>query len=324
MELQANFGTTPFGGFKKDDVVSYIDEIVTSYSQKIAELEGKNVTVQGDLNEVREIVENQYEKIVSLDEKINESAAIITRITTQNDDLKNQIEKSEIFKQELLQNINDNNKEIDKLTQRIRSIDLAKIDADGIISEANKAAQTLETDAKRKADDIIKSAVGKAAELERDAVENQKEVISRTKIQSDEIISLANIRASENRSIVLHELNEQKQAILASIEQLKSDAKLLQNENKQKAEDFIRNASCEANEILLVATRQADEIKRQINQQFVEEREKYENTMRGVELQKQHIITCIEEIKVSVLSMKTTKPANAISASEVIRRKMNR
>lgn len=222
MEIQKSFSKTAFGGFKKEDVTQYIDEIMTKYDEEVSLLksEGENATAQ--ITELKSIIEEQYKKIVEI------------TLASEGISADNQ----------------ENIKKIADLEAQLNPFIAAKSEAASIVEAAKKEANESSAqikqqlwDANQQAQSILSKATEEATALLEPAKRGAEAILHAAREKEREIISLA--KSQENE--LLEEVNRQIEATI-----------LLSEENNNKAFKLLADAKTEAQMILHHARAEAE------------------------------------------------------------------
>ncbi|MEG0693802.1 MAG: hypothetical protein RR444_12070 [Oscillospiraceae bacterium] len=221
MEIQKSFSKTAFGGFKKEEVTQYIDEIITKYDEEVTGLKAEVDSANAQITEFKSIIEDQYKKIVEI-------TASCEAITVENAENINKIADLEVALKPFIDAqteskaiIESAKKEAYDLTLQIKqqvydTTEQAKI----ILGQANEKAKSIVEPAKFEAESVINCAREKA-----------QDIISSAKKQESQLIEQVNRQIEA--TILLNEENERK-------------ASKLLEDSKREAEAIIRRAKAEA------------------------------------------------------------------------------
>lgn len=142
---EVSFGKAGFSGYKPDDVDNFIDEVLDTFKQQLAE---------------KEEADKQISELMGRNTELQEKLAILAKKVESYQDDEDGIKDAIVAAQKISkQTIADSQKKITAM------MDDARKKADAIISEAKaKAAQSL-SDAKREADKLLFDAKAEAGEL---------------------------------------------------------------------------------------------------------------------------------------------------------------
>ena len=171
---QVIFKTKVFGGFEKEDVLSYISKIKEENDSKVVDLEEnlKKMTEAGDI--LRCQIGTFEEKISLLENQLNEKGKRIDEMSGHIDSLKKEVSDSEEEKKELTGEIdslkNENEslvKEVSDFREKAVQFDEMKVSIADILIDARREAEKVIESADREADKITGrayAATGKVAE----------------------------------------------------------------------------------------------------------------------------------------------------------------
>lgn len=384
MDKNNSFSKATFGGFKKDEVVSYIDGIVSNYDDELNELKKDNEMQKKQIRELKDIIEQQYQKIVitteeavdlkkqydeqnekydielketikKLDDKITENFQIQEQLKIASSELSELKENEEVLYQAretsklMLEearneanetllatqtqcdiNISDSEKSAMQIKAKAEEeakfiLDNAKRDRDEMMSSTEIIYREAEISAQKSARDIISNAEQKAEFILSDASKTAEQIKSQAQNEASELQRVSQEQMANAKSEYENQLDKVKQI---EYDTALSMQKLIE-ESQNKATEIIQEASAQSNEVMIKASKQAEETKRQAHIQFVEEREKYENIVKGIDAQKSSLLLAIDEIKNQVQSIKISKittkmpECQSLSPSEILRKKLS-
>ncbi|MFZ2539297.1 MAG: hypothetical protein WAX04_10400 [Oscillospiraceae bacterium] len=221
MEIQKSFSKTTFGGFKKEEVTQYIDEIITKYDEEVTALKAEVESENAQITEFKSIIEEQYKKIVE--------------ITASNEALAEQNE----------QNIN----KIEELVAELKPFADAKTQANSIVESANKEACEISIIVKQQVYQTTEQAkiiLGQANEKAKNIIEPAKfeaeTMINSAREEAQKIIS----SAKKHETQLLEQVNSQIEVTILLSEENEKKARRLLEDAKDEADAIINRAKAEA------------------------------------------------------------------------------
>lgn len=258
MQFQADFSSSAFGGFKKDDVIEYLANLERQYSEEQLAQQQQLDGLNAQLAQLQALVDQQYEKIVSSDALCREYKEAL-------DALKQQLapyEQAAKSAQELMDAAHRATEKIKKdaaaqaakLHEEMEryAVEMRQNSGD-IRRAAQEQAHRLVLEAQGKADTILDGVQDKADAMRQEAEDG----LAEAKRQAEEIKENAR---EEARRIVGDARTESEQITKASRElssAAEEEAARLRDEAVQMAEEAHRKAE----EIVSAARQEAEQLK---------------------------------------------------------------
>ncbi len=215
MEIQKSFSKTTFGGFKKEEVTQYIDEIITKYDEEVTALKAEIDNGNAQITELKTIIEEQYKKIVEITASseaiVEENTKNINKITELEAALKPFIDaktKAEV----ILESANKEAYEISLIVKQqvYEATEQAKV----MLGQANEKAKSIVEPAKFEAETMINSAREKAQDIISSAKKQEKQLLEQVNNQIELTISLSEENAKKSRR-VLEDARSEADAIIS-------------------------------------------------------------------------------------------------------------
>ncbi len=158
MEQEKIMRTSVFGGFKKEDVITYVEQLKQEIENLKSDVAKKDETI-GELNEKVLELTDECAQLSSLKTEVEEKTAEITRLQAQNKEILQKVDSLTAVAEEYSQaktSIEENNKNIEMAQARLGAAFLdARKYSENIVAAANEKAHTA---SKNISDDISKQA----------------------------------------------------------------------------------------------------------------------------------------------------------------------
>ena len=237
MSDEQKFGSCVFGGFKKDDVLKYIDELLSEHEAEIEQLKkeyaGENENIKRELEERDSYITQQEERIQELEEIIEAYGEEIS----EEEDKDEKLKQNEIKIAELEENV-------DKLKEQLQIFEQDEKKNEYDIKKAEYIAR-------EKVNQIVRK--GKArAEME------HNERLERWKKENE----ILKNKAFEEASKIL---NNAAARVFNFNSQVKEEIKNFVESAKQEAGKIIESAKCIADKILKESAKMASKQSKSFN-----------------------------------------------------------
>lgn len=335
MEMMNNFSKSAFGGFKKEQVVAYIDEVVARYNDEINKLKEQDQSQKKQLKELKDIVEQQYQKIVLTTQELADKESTCVELANECANSKEVL----LSKSEKIDNLEEcfrsTTAELAEAKAQLLLINDAKARAGEITDKAQNHAEEIRMIAAKEKEQSVRVAKEKAQDIVDKADEEAQEIKEKALCQAQNIIASANEKMeqiSKCEQEIIDAANGHIEAIKQNEQENINKTRTVIIENQAKAQEIVKSASSEANDILAAATKQAEEMRKKAFEEYSLEREKYETLIKSIDMQKASLLLSLDDIKAKVQSIKIVKtprsnepspiPA-ALAPSEIIRRRLS-
>lgn len=271
MEMTKSFSTAAIGGFKKEEVLSYIDALVEENSKEKAELETKISEQDAQIAALNAIADEQVQKIAALSEE-NQT------LHTAHEALK---AEHEPYRQAQLRADEVEKKALDSAhaaEEKLRALLAdAQARANQIINEANEEAKQIRAAADSEAEQIT-SSVRKEEFLLR---QNAQDALDVAKEEAHRQVAEA---AQKGRDL-LDETERTVSARIAAAAQKLNEAQSVLDEAQTKSAEIVKNAQLAARH----------------------ERDRYEQGLENLEMQKSELLRTLDEIKLAVQAVSLSR-----------------
>lgn len=245
MEIINSFGTTAFGGFKKQEVVAYIEELVANYTADIKNIEDKHKQAELDIRELKELVEQQYKRIAEYDDHATASKA-------KGEELARQIANRDMQIAELegeLDSVNialkNKTNELMLLSEQLSAFETANGSAERMLTEAENTAEKQVNDARMAANDMLNRAKADCERMCADA----EELASTAKSNAERIAANAEETIMQEMTAAKHELESIRKDAADEREAARNEARAIRIEAdrlKQEAEREVAQQRVQA------------------------------------------------------------------------------
>lgn len=335
MEMMNNFSKSTFGGFKKEQVVAYIDEVVARYNDEINKLKEQDQSQRKQLKELKDIVEQQYQKIVLTTQELEEKGTQCNELLRECEGTKESLLLKAKKVDDLEECFRSTTAELAQAKAQLELINDARSRAGEITDKAQDYAEEIRSSLAKEKEQAIKAAKERAQEIVDRADEEAQEIKEKALCQAQNIIDSANEKMeliSKCEQEIIEAANGHIEAIKQNEQENINKTRTVIIENQAKAQEIVKTASTEASDILLAATKQAEEMRKKAVEEYSLEREKYETLIKSIDVQKTNLLLSLDDIKAKVQSIKIVKtqksnepstiPA-ALAPSEIIRRRLS-
>lgn len=271
MEMTKNFQTAAIGGFKKDEVLSYIDALVQENSREKSELEAKISEQDAKIAALNAIADEQVQKIASLSKENQSLQSAHTALKSEYEPYRQaRIRADEIEKKSL---------DFARATEeKLRDLLAdAQTRADQIVNQAKKEAGQIRAEAHGEAERIL-SSVKKEEFLLR---QNAQEALDEAKTEAHRQVTEA---AQKGREL-LDETERTVSARISAAEQKLTEAQNVLDEAQAKGTEIVKNAQLAARC----------------------ERDRYEHGLESLEMQKSELLRTLDEIKLAVQAVSLSR-----------------
>lgn len=289
MENQS-FKKSLFGGFKREEVLEYVDGMSTQYQQEIENLNielrrsaAEKAQLEADLDDLKHQLQKQQEQMEKLEQ-------VLCKQKTDNDRLQElniAVDKNskEVHAQniELGRQLNQAREELEQKTARLEQIEEVGFNAEKVMSEANSRATT-----------VLADANNRAASMLTDAGKQSRESVENARKKAEEIVAKATEEADRLR-LAAQDFNQQSKRKMDDL-----TAELNDKEKKAniKASQILREAQEEAEQILKTARKRAKLAN-----------DRYETFIDDVAEVKQSILKLLQEVEIKINRVDENLPA---------------
>lgn len=246
MVLKTDFSTSAFGGFKKEEVTNYIKSLSRDYEDEIAILNDNLEHTNAQLTEFKDIVEEQYSKIVDVSAQEQTATDELTKLKVENEEHLAEIQRlndsliavsAELkhTSSEKRQLLEDNShidesfrslksqipcylQEINDLKAQLAVFLNAQADSDKIVISAKEQAQQILNDARTQIEQTIS--------LSEENQERARKLYDIAALEADEIVRKATENANAEKGqyeSCLRALERQKAKLLEALDCIKSE-----------------------------------------------------------------------------------------------------
>ncbi|MBM6920920.1 hypothetical protein H6A12_07125 [Phocea massiliensis] len=267
MDISKSLKTSAIGGFKKEEVLSYIDQLVAQYEEERRNQAKELEEANSQIASLNSIVDEQYQKLMSLSAERDEFMVKAAKI--------------------------------DELQKLLAPYQNAQMTADEVVRQAKEKAQAAEEklrlllrDAQERANVIVAEANEKAKQITAAAEEEAQQRIE--SVKKEEFLLRQNAQ---------HELDHAKEAAQQQLaEAAQAGRDLLAKTRETIAQ---KNAACDekeahADQMLKEAQQKSDQMLKDAKIAVKHEHERYEKGLRDLELQKSEFLRTLDEIKLVV------------------------
>lgn len=294
MEIQKDFPRAAIGGFKREEVLQYLDELSASCDHRIAELEEQLAAANSEKAELHALVEEQYQKIVVCTEEKNA--------------LQNELDAKSLDAAELARRLHPFEEAGKTAGEIVEAAEASAREAQRRSEAAKQEADQHLLELREQADALLDRAGEQAKAALAQANETAKKIIEPAELQAKQLVEDAQRQAGE----LVADAKEQAESILADAhrkaEELEEKTRLQVEQNVALSEENERRTRRAAEN----AQREADELLRRARQTAREERERYDSCLKALEAQKSNILLMLDEMKSKVQSV----PITRVSKSE--------
>lgn len=267
MDISKNLKTSAIGGFKKEEVLSYIDQLVAQYEEERK-------------NQAREL-EEANSQIASLNSIVDEQYQKLMHLSAERDELKVKAAK------------------VDEMKAQLAPYQQAQLTADEVARKAAEKAQATEEklrlllrDAQERANVIVSEANEKAKQITAAAEEEAQQRIE--SVKKEEFLLRQNAQ---------HELSHAKEAAQQQLAEAAQAGRDLLAQTRETIAQ--KTAACDEKEarvkqMLSEAQQKSDQMLRDAKIAVRHEHERYEKGLRDLELQKSELLRTLDEMKLAV------------------------
>lgn len=273
MEFQKEFSHSAFGGFKKEEVIAYLEQISKQVEKEQTELKNELARKKTESSEMNSVIEEQYRKIVDISKETQELKNSLERKEIEIADLKRELlpfqeavrnasdildvakEESRRVCTEAQSHLTEIRSEADGLLDHASEkaklvIAQAEDQANRLLAAAEDQAKTLVESAKRKEGATLSAAKKEAVRITKESEDKEREanhILEEARKKSEEMIARAKIQSKEERSRYedgLKNLEQQRAHLLLAIEEAKSkvQAFMIQKPIRLEADTVRREA----------------------------------------------------------------------------------
>ena len=271
METAKTFSTAAIGGFKKEEVLSYIDALMEEHNREKTEFEQRIKEQDAQIAALNAIAEEQAQKITVLSEE-NKT------LRTAHDSIKTEYEpyrRAQIRADEIEKKAADASRAAEEKLRDLLADAQAR--AGQIIAEANDKANQICIAAEKEAQQTIASAQKEEFLLRQNAQEELEAA------QKDAHRQEAD--AAQKGREMLNEAERTVEERIAAADQKLNEAQNILDEAQEKQTEMIKNAQLAAKQ----------------------ERDRYEHGLISLEMQKSELLRTLDEIKLAVQAVSLSR-----------------
>lgn len=289
MENQS-FKKSLFGGFKREEVLEYVDGMSTQYQQEIENLNielrrsaAEKAQLEADLDDLKHQLQKQQEQIEKLEQVLCKQKTDNDRLQELNIAVDKNAKEVHAQNVELGRQLNQAREELEQKTARLEQIEEVGFNAEKVMAEANSRATT-----------VLADANNRAASMLTDAGKQSRESVENARKKAEEIVAKATEEADHLR-LAAQDFNQQSKRKMDDLA-----AELNDKEKKAniKASQILREAQEEAEQILKTARKRAKLAN-----------DRYETFTDDVAEVKQSILKLLQEVEIKVNQVDENLPA---------------
>lgn len=289
MENQS-FKKSLFGGFKREEVLEYVDGMSTQYQQEIENLNielrrsaAEKAQLEADLDDLKHQLQKQQEQIEKLEQVLCKQKTDNDRLQELNIAVDKNAKEVHAQNVELGRQLNQAREELEQKTARLEQIEEVGFNAEKVMAEANSRATT-----------VLADANNRAASMLTDAGKQSRESVENARRKAEEIVVKATEEADHLR-LAAQDFNQQSKRKMDDLA-----AELNDKEKKAniKASQILREAQEEAEQILKTARKRAKLAN-----------DRYETFTDDVAEVKQSILKLLQEVEIKISQVDENLPA---------------
>lgn len=289
MENQS-FKKSLFGGFKREEVLEYVDGMSTQYQQEIENLNielrrsaAEKAQLEADLDDLKHQLQKQQEQIEKLEQVLCKQKTDNDRLQELNIAVDKNAKEVHAQNVELGRQLNQAREELEQKTARLEQIEEVGFNAEKVMAEANSRATT-----------VLADANNRAASMLTDAGKQSRESVENARKKAEEIVAKATEEADHLR-LAAQDFNQQSKRKMDDLA-----AELNDKEKKAniKASQILREAQEEAEQILKTARKRAKLAN-----------DRYETFTDDVAEVKQSILKLLQEVEIKINQVDENLPA---------------
>ncbi len=289
MENQS-FKKSLFGGFKREEVLEYVDGMSTQYQQEIENLNielrrsaAEKAQLEADLDDLKHQLQKQQEQIEKLEQVLCKQKTDNDRLQELNIAVDKNAKEVHAQNVELGRQLNQAREELEQKTARLEQIEEVGFNAEKVMAEANSRATT-----------VLADANNRAASMLTDAGKQSRESVENARKKAEEIVVKATEEADHLR-LAAQDFNQQSKRKMDDLA-----AELNDKEKKAniKASQILREAQEEAEQILKTARKRAKLAN-----------DRYETFTDDVAEVKQSILKLLQEVEIKISQVDENLPA---------------
>lgn len=289
MENQS-FKKSLFGGFKREEVLEYVDGMSTQYQQEIENLNielrrsaAEKAQLEADLDDLKHQLQKQQEQIEKLEQVLCKQKTDNDRLQELNIAVDKNAKEVHAQNVELGRQLNQAREELGQKTARLEQIEEVGFNAEKVMAEANSRATT-----------VLADANNRAASMLTDAGKQSRESVENARKKAEEIVAKATEEADHLR-LAAQDFNQQSKRKMDDLA-----AELNDKEKKAniKASQILREAQEEAEQILKTARKRAKLAN-----------DRYETFTDDVAEVKQSILKLLQEVEIKINQVDENLPA---------------
>lgn len=289
MENQS-FKKSLFGGFKREEVLEYVDGMSTQYQQEIENLNielrrsaAEKAQLEADLDDLKHQLQKQQEQIEKLEQVLCKQKTDNDRLQELNIAVDKNAKEVHAQNVELGRQLNQAREELEQKTARLEQIEEVGFNAEKVMAEANSRATT-----------VLADANNRAASMLTDAGKQSRESVENARKKAEEIVVKATEEADHLR-LAAQDFNQQSKRKMDDLA-----AELNDKEKKAniKASQILREAQEEAEQILKTARKRAKLAN-----------DRYETFTDDVAEVKQSILKLLQEVEIKINQVDENLPA---------------
>lgn len=289
MENQS-FKKSLFGGFKREEVLEYVDGMSTQYQQEIENLNielrrsaAEKAQLEADLDDLKHQLQKQQEQIEKLEQVLCKQKTDNDRLQELNIAVDKNAKEVHAQNVELGRQLNQAREELEQKTTRLEQIEEVGFNAEKVMAEANSRATT-----------VLADANNRAASMLTDAGRQSRESVENARKKAEEIVAKATEEADHLR-LAAQDFNQQSKRKMDDLA-----AELNDKEKKAniKASQILREAQEEAKQILKTARKRAKLAN-----------DRYERFTDDVAEVKQSILKLLQEVEIKINQVDENLPA---------------
>lgn len=303
MENQS-FKKSLFGGFKREEVLEYVDGMSTQYQQEIENLNielrrsaAEKAQLEADLDDLKHQLQKQQEQIEKLEQVLCKQKTDNDRLQELNIAVDKNAKEVHAQNVELGRQLNQAREELEQKTARLEQIEEVGFNAEKVMAEANSRATT-----------VLADANNRAASMLTDAGKQSRESVENARKKAEEIVAKATEEADHLR-LAAQDFNQQSKRKMDDLA-----AELNDKEKKAniKASQILREAQEEAEQILKTARKRAKLAN-----------DRYETFTDDVAEVKQSILKLLQEVEIKINQVDENLPAaliveDALSGEQIL------
>lgn len=254
-----NFKKAVFGGFDREDVLEYVDDLSTRYKKEIEKSNSNSRRFEDEKSQLRAEIDDSKANSEKLNAKISELSHNVADLSRERVAQQESIEKLEqvilnqkkeidrssqlnITAEKNKYELEQKNKELSDMlaekAERLEEIEKIGFNAERLISEATARATATLADANNRATYILTDAAKKSQAQMADAQEEAKQIAS---------------KANDDAGKFLASLQEDKARMLKELDDLQLDLSEKQKRAGNDADKIILEANKKAEQIIAVA-----------------------------------------------------------------------